>query len=127
MRIAKLYSHLNGREHILVHKPSLWSEIEAVVASVDATECRTKASREKRKGFRTLYSPIAMNQSFKEKLSSRAWAEARTSYWVTSDQTLIRRTMQLPAAEQRAEIAKAGFTPIFSYSSDRAAARPPCL
>lgn len=36
MRIVELYSHLNGQEHILVHKSALWKEIEQVIATVDA-------------------------------------------------------------------------------------------
>lgn len=49
MKIAEQYSHLNGLEFLLVHKPELWEEILSVVARVDAANCRTKISREKRK------------------------------------------------------------------------------
>ena len=28
MKIVEVYSHLNGKEHILVHKKKLWREIE---------------------------------------------------------------------------------------------------
>ena len=38
------YSHLNGWEYLKVHKPNIWSEIEAVIASADAEACRTKIS-----------------------------------------------------------------------------------
>ena len=48
MRIAETYSHLNGLEYLLVRKPQLWQEVEAVVAAVDASVCRTKVSKEKR-------------------------------------------------------------------------------
>lgn len=44
------------------------------------------------------------------------WAESRTSYWVTSDAQLIRKTMHLSAPLQKAEIEKAGLKPIFSYN-----------
>jgi hypothetical protein len=63
VRIAELYSHLNGHEFILVHKPRLWAEIEEVIASVNAEACRTKISKEKTMVGAKLYSPKALNKS----------------------------------------------------------------
>jgi hypothetical protein len=36
MKIVEKYSHLNGLEYLLVHKPELWNEIENVIKTVDA-------------------------------------------------------------------------------------------
>lgn len=36
MKIAETYSHLNGLEFLLVHKPALWKEIQNVISAVDA-------------------------------------------------------------------------------------------
>lgn len=47
MKIAETYSHLNGLEFLLVHKPDLWENIQSVIAEVDANNCRTKVSKEK--------------------------------------------------------------------------------
>lgn len=47
MKIAEVYSHLNGKEFLLVHKPELYKEIENVIESVDAEKCRTKVSKER--------------------------------------------------------------------------------
>jgi len=116
MRIATLYSHLNGHEHILVHKPHIWENIREVIAAVDASECLTKVSKERTKRGKTLYSPVEMNKLFKAQLDRRGWEEARTSYWVTADQRLIRKTMQMSPDEQRKEILQAGMKPIFSYN-----------
>jgi hypothetical protein len=116
VRIVELYSHLNGREHILVHKPTLWDEIEHVIAAVDATQCRTKVSKEQRTVGKSFYSPVDLNKAFNLELKHRGWHESRTSYWVTSDYRLIRKTMQLPPDDQRHEIASAGKTPIKSYN-----------
>lgn len=116
MKIAALYSHLNGQEHIIVHKPRIWKEIEEVIAAIDTNRCMTKVSKEKRMQGRLLCSPIEMNKLFKKALGKRKWEEARTSYWVTADQKLIRKTMQMPADEQKQEIISAGFEPIFSYN-----------
>jgi len=48
MKIVEKYSHLNGLEFILVHKPNLWNEIQNVIKNVDGKKCRTKISKEKR-------------------------------------------------------------------------------
>ncbi|GAF89086.1 unnamed protein product, partial [marine sediment metagenome] len=35
MKIVEKYSHLNGLEFLLVHKPELWDEILEVIKNVD--------------------------------------------------------------------------------------------
>lgn len=116
MEIAAQYSHLNGLEYLLVHKPKLWREIKQVIASVDAEKCKTKESKERRAAGKLLYSPRAMNESVKIGFESHKWAEQRTSYWVTEDARLIRKTMQMDPAEQKQEIIAAGRKPIASYN-----------
>ena len=63
-----------------------------------------------------LHSPDALNCAFHEQLGSRGWRESRTSYWVTADHKLIRKTMGLPALEQKREIEQAGELAIRSYN-----------
>jgi len=116
MRVVEFYSHLNGYEHIKVHKRGMWKEIEAVISAVDAKACRTKISKEKRKVGKALYSPIDLNVRFSKLLTAKRWKESRTSYWVTSDHKLIRKTMHLAPDEQKQEIIDAGKTPIYSYN-----------
>lgn len=116
MRIVEVHSHLNGLEHILVHKPGVWQELKQVIEDVDAASCRTKISKEKTKKGKALYSPIEMNEQFRKRLSRKSWSQSRTSYWVTSDHQLIRKTMHLSAEEQKQQIKSAGKTPLFSYN-----------
>jgi hypothetical protein len=116
MRIVERYSHQNGYEHILVHRPKAWGEIEEAIGEVDAAACRTKVSEEKRIKGRLLYSPEAINGRYAEDLSARGWREQRTSYWVTADQRLIRKTLSLPPQEQKREIEAAGATALYSYN-----------
>ena len=116
MRIVTHYSHLNGLEFLLVHKPKLWNEIATVISGIDAASCRTKISKEKRTKDRVFYSPIAMNKALSTAFDIDKWSERRTSYWVTSDAQLIRKTMHMPAAQQKTEIEDAGLKPIFSYN-----------
>ena len=116
MKIIETYSHLNGLEYLLVHKPGLWQEIREVVASVDAESCKTKRSKEKRTPGKLLYSPIDMNAGFKRLLTAKDWKESRVSYWVTKDEKLIRKTLPMETSMQKAEIEQAGCTPIYSYN-----------
>ena len=116
MKIAETYSHLNGLEFLLVHKPSLWKEIKSVIADVNANKCRTKISREKTMKGELLFSPIDMNAAFKRLLRAKSWEESRVSYWVTRSEKLIRKTLTMSATEQKREIERAGETPIFSYN-----------
>ena len=57
MKIGAQYSHLNGKEYLLVHRKKLWKEVRKVIADVDAETCKTKVSREKTMPGRMLYSP----------------------------------------------------------------------
>ncbi|MHB8838973.1 MAG: BglII/BstYI family type II restriction endonuclease [Gemmatimonadaceae bacterium] len=117
MKISQFYSHLNGWEHLQVHKKKLWQELESVVNGVDAEKCRTKKSKEaKKQKLGLLYSPKDMNRAFAKALAAFKWKEDRISYWVTSDAELIRKTITSSRAEQKKAIEDAGLTPISSYN-----------
>jgi Restriction endonuclease BglII len=116
MKIAQVYSHLNGLEYLLVHRKRLWGEIQAVIRGVDASACKTKVSKEKTMRGRLLFSPTAMNAEFKRLLRDKSWTESRVGYWVTRDEKLIRKIVAKSAAEQKAEIEAAGLAPIYSYN-----------
>ncbi len=116
MRIVQKYSHQNGLEFLLVHKRALWNQIMTVVNKVDAAKCRTKVSREVRSKDKLFFSPKDMNRAMRTGFKRRGWSERRTSYWVTSDDRLIRKTMFMPAAQQKAEIEAAGLKPLSSYN-----------
>ncbi len=116
MRIVETYSHLNGLEYLLVHKPALWTEIQDVIAKIDATKYRTKVSKEKTMMGKMLYSPKEINAAINVEFQKRDWKESRTSYWVTKDSKLIRKTLSLDAAEQKAEIEQAGEEAFFSFN-----------
>jgi len=116
MRVVESYSHLNGLEYLLVHKPALWAEINDVIASVDAHGLEKKISRESRMAGRELFSPRAMNAAVGTAFRHRGWGESRTNYWVTRDASLIRRTMALPPEQQKRAIEDAGEEPVFSYN-----------
>ena len=47
MKIAQVYSHLNGLEFLMVHKPQLWEEIKQAIEAVDASLVMDKISKRK--------------------------------------------------------------------------------
>jgi hypothetical protein len=116
MKITEKYSHLNGFEFLLVHKPELWQEIENVIKTVDAEKCKTKISKEKTMKGALLYSPIKMNEMFKIELAKYHWKESRVGYWVTKDEKLIRKTLTMPPEMQKQEIESQGEIAIRSYN-----------
>ena len=116
MRIAETYSHLNGLEFLKVHKPKLWREIKEAIDGIDARALPKKISKEKGMVGKELYSPAAMNKAFDDAFYEMGWTEQRTSYWVTADAQLIRKTLQLPAVEQKKQIIAAKKIPISSYN-----------
>jgi hypothetical protein len=116
MRIVEHYSHLNGLEYLLVHKPKLWDEIKRIVMEVDANAYRVKVSKEKTKTGKVLFSPGHLNKAFAEAFADEKWKPQTTRYWVTDDVQLIRKTLSMSAKEQKEEIEASGKRPILSYN-----------
>lgn len=88
MLIAGIYSFNEGKEVIGKHHRSELEEVLQVIESVDAENCKTKVSKEKTMRDRVLYSPPALNESFKEQFTSKGWinhkviAEYSKAYYV---------------------------------------------
>jgi hypothetical protein len=116
MKLAKYYSHLNGHEWLLVHHPEIWREIRSIIKGIDAQSCKTKVSKEKDMRGRQLYSPKDLNSRFSQEFKQADWKESRTSYWVTDDHALIRKTLLLSPDEQKHEIEASGRRAIFSFN-----------
>ncbi len=104
MRIGANYSHLNGVEYLMVHRPRLWQEIQDVISQVDAAICKTKVSREQTMLGKKLYSPVDMNREFKKGLEARGWSERRNTFWVTADEKLLRGIYGRSEKEQKKAI-----------------------
>lgn len=116
MQIGAKYSHMNGVEFPRVHREALWQEIVDAIHRVDAETCRSKESREKRMQEQMLYSPVAMNRAFKQVFSQTGWSEVRSTFYVTSDEKVLRGVHEQPPEVQKAAIEAAGYTPIMSYN-----------
>ena len=77
MRIAKIHSHLNGLEFLEVHEPQLWEQVQDVIATVEAGECRTKTSKGRGGAGILLYSPTEMNKQFHLQLTRHDFEKKR--------------------------------------------------
>ncbi len=117
MKIAQIYSHLNGKEFLLVHKPNLWDDIVNAIAAVDAGKAFSKISKEKTMIGKTLYSPTALNKLFKQAFNQRGWSESRIYYYVNEDLGTARETVDVRDKQlQKKMIAERGFTPYSTYN-----------
>lgn len=117
MKITQYYSHLNGLEFLLVHKPKLWQEIIDVIENVDATLTLTKVSSEKTKRGKILYSPAELNSLFKNEFSKHGWQEMRTHYFVNEDLQTTKDTVFIrDELEQRKNIETRGFVAYRTYN-----------
>lgn len=81
MKVVYEYSHLGGAEIMKVRYPEWDAEIYMAIANVYAR--RTKISQEKTKSGRTLYSPVEMNQQFRNAFNAMGYREMRDTYTIT--------------------------------------------
>jgi hypothetical protein len=116
VKVAFQYSHLNGLEFLIVHKPKLWGEIISVLESIDAEKHKTKVSKEKTMMGKILYSPTSMNKEIKAEFEALEWQERRVNYYVTDDATLTRSLMAQDRATQKRAIENTGRVPFPSYN-----------
>lgn len=111
-----MYSHLNGFEWIQYHQKEMWEEIEDIIQNINASDFRTKISKEKTMKGKKLFSPSDINKRMKTDFEKLGWFESRTNYWVTDDYNLIARTMHLETDEQKRIIESEGRVAIKSYN-----------
>ena len=112
MKIAYEYSHLNGLEYLVVHKPDLLKEIRDAMWQIDANN-HFKKSREKTKHGKILYDQKAINKAFESVLFPLGWKSVVTNYYVANDIDTIRRTIAIrDSQEQKKAIENLGHMPI---------------
>ena len=75
---------------MLVHHRELWTEIRAVIGSVDAEACRVETFIEKNGQGKPLFSPEEINKQFKGGFEGRGWQQRKETFWVTHGEKLLR-------------------------------------
>lgn len=73
MRIAAIYSFNDGVRVVDERYPDLLTEIKGCIESIDASQCKSKESKEKTMPGAMLYSPVSLNNQFKKYLFQRGW------------------------------------------------------
>lgn len=73
MRAIELHSHLNGIEHIEVHKPAIWADIQDAIAAVAPAPRATEMSERRTKRGRGIYRARQLNRLFEAELTKRGW------------------------------------------------------
>jgi len=68
MKLAAVYSFNRGKEVVSKKYPGLVVEINAAIKSIDASKHKTKKSKEKTMPGQMLFSPVSLNNAFKEQL-----------------------------------------------------------
>lgn len=117
MKIKQIYSHLNGEEFLIVHKPDLWNEIQTAIKNVDSSKAFDKISKEKTRVGEVLYSPSKLNKLFKDELSKNGWIEKRIAYFVNEDLQTTREIVDIrDKNEQKKAIIDRGFTAYNTYN-----------
>lgn len=116
MKISQKYSHLNGEEYLIVHYPEIYKEIKTIIENIDAEDFKTKISKEKTMKGKKLYSPIDLNNEFKEKFNNSGWNESRYKYYITTDSIIMQELILLPYENQKKFLINKGIKePISSF------------
>lgn len=81
MRKIFEYSHLGGAEILKVRYPHIEKEIDKVIKDVKHIG-KTKVSKEKTMHGELLYSPMAINEKFKDLFHKKQYAELKDTYTI---------------------------------------------
>jgi hypothetical protein len=66
MKVAGIYSFNDGERVVRDRYADLLGEAVACIESIDARSCKLKKSREKTMKGQMLFSPVLLNEKFKE-------------------------------------------------------------
>jgi len=75
--IVARYSHKDGERFLKQEHIEELKEVEDVIASIDATQFKTKISKEKTMPGRELFSPKKLNKEFVKQFNERGWKKER--------------------------------------------------
>ena len=113
MKVVYEHSHLNGKEHLLVHFPVELQEIYDVISNVDGdvwkhSSEKAKNARAQRSGkpYAEVYDQKNINKQFMDLFREHGWNRRYYSYFATPNEQIAREIMNLPP-EQAKEIIQA--------------------
>lgn len=100
MRIAYEYSHLNGLEHLMVHKAAELEQIREAIAAIDAN-LYIKRSNDATKVGKELYAQKLINKAFEDILFPEGWQSVTTPYYVADNIQTIKDTIKIRDCEEQ--------------------------
>jgi len=100
MKIVYEYSHLGGSEILIVRYPQHNQEINEAIAEIEAQ--KSKVSKEKTRQGENLYSPVAINQGFREAFTARGYKELKDTYNIT----IPNASIKIPGVFKQIDFAK---------------------
>lgn len=103
MKIANLYSHLNGYEYMLVHRKKQWDEIVNAIKNIEANNF-TKLSKAQPTSGRVNYDQKAINKEFEKQLFPLNWQSVTTYYYVTDNIQIAREISNIRDKEEQKRI-----------------------
>ncbi len=77
MRIAGIYSFNNGEREVIRQHGKLLDEVKTIIGAVNASDHKSKESKETTKLGKFLFSPGSINTAFKEKFMEKGWAKKK--------------------------------------------------
>lgn len=95
------YSHLGGSEILQVTYPNINKDIDDVIASIVKVG-KTKISKEKTMKGKKLFSPIDLNQRYKDAFQERGFNELKDRYTITIPNSSI----EIPGAYKQVDFVK---------------------
>ena len=77
MKIAKMHSHLNGHEHLLINNPSLWDDVMFLIGKLDLSGCHATGLEER--GVDRIFRGSIICDRLRRDLLGRGWSELPAS------------------------------------------------
>jgi len=77
MIVAAEYSFNGGKTFVEKQWPTVVDELETILKAVDASEHKTKRSKEKTMRGRMLYDPVALNRTLSRLFVAKGWRKLR--------------------------------------------------
>ncbi|MBE9566137.1 MAG: restriction endonuclease [Proteobacteria bacterium] len=79
MKIAEFHSHLNGWEHVSIHRPVVWEEIRAVIAAIEPDRLSSDTPGLERQSAGPVYYSSGVVRAFRTELVRRGWTPVASS------------------------------------------------
>lgn len=98
MRIRAKHSHMHGEEFLLVHKPSLWLELQNAIDDARVMPFKASMSTEELATLDDNGTPAASNDNLAEELQAQGWAECGDNLTLVKERVAIEwRTRNSPS------------------------------